>query len=118
MIKFVFISLGFAIAAFTCSIFYSCCPFLSTFVFVSKWLFFFCVNVFLAKYQSRSCFNCQGFFYFYSAICVNPCAHGSCVGPDTCSCDAGWEGALCDSGIHASLCLKLMVAFLVNFDFS
>ena len=60
----------------------------------------------------------KDFFYVYSAICVNPCAHGSCVGPDTCSCDAGWEGALCDSGIHASLCLKLMVAFLVNFDFS
>lgn len=39
-----------------------------------------------------------------TAICVNPCVHGSCVTPNKCSCETGWTGSDCSVAICYPTC--------------
>ena len=32
---------------------------------------------------------------FTVATCSSSCLHGSCTGPNTCTCDQGWQGDQC-----------------------
>ena len=42
--------------------------------------------------MTHVCFICH-----IIAICLKPCENGGeCVGPNQCSCAAGWEGQTCD----------------------
>lgn len=34
-----------------------------------------------------------------SGLCAEACLHGDCTGPNTCTCDDGWEGERCDQGM-------------------
>ena len=57
-------------------------------------------------------------YLLHLAVCSNVCEHGSCTGPDTCTCEHGWMGDLCDEGIYISLlCINLIdyLASTLNF---
>lgn len=47
-----------------------------------------------------TCFGMQTF------TCVTACAHGSCTGPNTCTCDSLWSGALCDVPVCNPTCSR------------
>ena len=56
------------------------------------------------EYQINHAYNMRHFNYVIITItlisvqCVPTCAHGSCVGPNTCQCDPGWTGRSCRIG--------------------
>ena len=38
------------------------------------------------------------FDFHITAVCIPQCGHGTCVQPDVCECDPGWNGLRCTRG--------------------